>query len=535
VTTPAPASVATPPAPAARARPGLLRRLYTPQALTGGAVIAGWIGVYFAFQAHWLGVALPLVTTALTMVALRRGESLAHRRRASLRQALDTAAARNRELERLGTLSSVLLQGSDLPTLFQAVAEAARDLLQAEAALITLVVEEGRFLRIAAATGLLRPAQGELLPADASLSGWVVAHGEPLLSDDMGADPRTARLPQAAIPLRAAAVVPLRSAGIVIGTISVHNPREGRSFGPHDLQLLRTLGDQAVVGFDRARTFDEIRGNERQLVAKNVELQRATRLKSEFLANMSHELRTPLNAIIGFSDLMLAGGTGELSSEQRDFLEAVLRNGQHLLGLINSVLDLSKIEAGRMTLSLETTDVAEAIAAAIADTTSLRSAKRQQCEMQVAERRLPIVADGIRLRQVLFNLLSNASKFTPEGGRITLTAVRTTARLPVPAERQGDEPRLVPRDAVWIGVSDTGIGIQPEEMGKLFQEFSQVDSSASRQQQGTGLGLALSKKFVELHGGTIGAESVPGVGSSFWFILPVDGPIRRGAPRPAPA
>jgi signal transduction histidine kinase len=331
--------------------------------------------------------------------------------------------------------------------------------------------------------------------------------------------------------MRTAAIVPLISAGVAIGTISVHNRRDGRSFDPHDLQLLRTLGDQAVVGIDRARTFDELRRNERQLVAKNVELQRATQLKSEFLANMSHELRTPLNAIIGFSDLMLTGGTGDLSAVQRDYLEAVLRNGQHLLGLINSVLDLAKIEAGRMSLSLDTTEVTEAVGAVVADTASLRAAKRQQCEVHVPPDRLTIVADGIRLRQVLFNLLSNASKFTPEGGRITLRAVRTTARLPAPAERLSDEPRLVRRDAVWVSVSDTGIGIRPEDMGKLFQEFSQVDSSSSRRAQGTGLGLALCKQFVELHGGTIGAESVPGVGSSFWFLLPVDGPFRRTPPR----
>jgi signal transduction histidine kinase len=512
--------------------PGVLRRLYVPRVLTACAVIVGWLGIYFAFHLqHWLGIVLPLVTTALTLAALRRGDFLARRRRASLREALDTAAARNRELEQFGALAAVLLQGSDLPTLFQAVADIATDLLVAEGGLITLLTEEGRFLRITATAGVLRVVQDELLPADASLSGWVVSHGEPLVLDDLDSDPRATHLTNMPGPLRTAAIVPLRSAGVAIGTISVHNRRDGRPFDHHDLQLLRTLGDQAVVGLDRARTFDELRRNERQLVAKNLELQRATKLKSEFLANMSHELRTPLNAIIGFSDLMLAGGTGELTAEQRDFLEAVLRNGQHLLGLINSVLDLSKIEAGRMSLALETTDVAEAVSAVVADTASLRAAKRQECDVRVEGERLAIVGDGIRLRQVLFNLLSNASKFTPDGGRITLRALRTTAPLQAPAERQSDEPRLVQRDAVWVSVSDTGIGIHPKDMGKLFQEFSQADSSSSRQQQGTGLGLALCKKFVELHGGTIGAESIPGVGSSFWFLLPADGPYRRPVPR----
>jgi signal transduction histidine kinase len=496
--------------------------------------VVGWFAIYFAFQQHyWLGTGLALLTTVLAATAVRRGDFLGQQRRASLRAALQTADARNRELERLGALSTVLLQGSNLPVLFRAVATAAADLLEAEGAMITLLTEEGRFLRVAAGAGILTALQDDLIPTDASLSGWVVTHGESLVSDDLYGDPRAIHLTKVSHPIRTSAFVPLFSAGVAIGTISVHSRRDGRRFGQHDLQLLRALGDQAVVGLDRARTFDELRHNERQLVAKNVELQRATKLKSEFLANMSHELRTPLNAIIGFSDLMLTGGTGELTAAQRDYLEAVLRNGQHLLGLINSVLDLAKIEAGRMSLSLETTEVTDAVAAIVADTASLRAAKRQECEVHVPEDRLTIVADGTRLRQVLFNLLSNASKFTPEEGRITLRVVRTTARLPAPAERLTDEPRLVQRDAVWVTISDTGIGIQPEDMGKLFQEFSQVDSSSSRQQQGTGLGLALCKQFVELHGGTIGAESVPGVGSSFWFLLPVDGPFRRTAARTA--
>jgi signal transduction histidine kinase len=313
--------------------------------------------------------------------------------------------------------------------------------------------------------------------------------------------------------------------------MSVINRRDNLSFDRHDLQLLRNLGDQAVVALDRARIFEEIRGSQRELTQKNAELLRAARLKGEFLANMSHELRTPLNAIIGFSDLILSGSVGAVPDVQREFLEAVLRNGRHLLGLINDVLDLSKIEAGRMSLVLAGTDVREAITGAVADTASLRTGRRQQCEVHLDEGPLWIVADGMRLRQVLFNLLSNASKFTSEEGRITLSAVRTTAPLPAAAGRVGEEPSLISREAVWIAVSDTGIGIRQEDLGALFQEFSQLDSSASRQQQGTGLGLALSRRFVELHGGVIGVESIVDKGSTFWFILPTEGPVRRSALR----
>ena len=168
-----------------------------------------------------------------------------------------------------------------------------------------------------------------------------------------------------------------------------------------------------------------------------------------------------------------------------------------------------------MSLELAGTDLREAVTDAVSDTASLRSAKRQECTLHLDDASLA------------FNLLSNASKFTAEGGEITLSALRTHAPLRVPADRPGDERRALTREVVWVSVADSGIGIAPEDMVKLFQEFSQVESSASRQAQGTGLGLALCKKFVEMHGGTIGAESIPGHGSSFWFMLPTEGPVRR--------
>jgi signal transduction histidine kinase len=362
------------------------------------------------------------------------------------------------------------------------------------------------------------------------LLGWVVTQDTSLVSDDMDADPRSHRAPELPVSLKTTAIIPLRSAGFVVGTVSVYNRRDGQPFSEHDLRLLQILGDQVVVGLDRASVLSESKRNELALRAKNQELQRATQLKTEFLANMSHELRTPLNAIIGFSDLMLQGGAGELAPQQREFAEAVLRNGKHLLSLINSVLDLSKVEAGRMALSLVITDIREAIKDAVADTASLRTAKRQECNLQLDSDSLTILADGGRVRQILFNLLSNASKFTHEGGKISVIAVRTRAPIRQPADRLGDRARLVPQDVVWISVIDDGVGVDREDMPKLFREFSQVDSSSSRQAQGTGLGLALCKKFVELHGGTIGADSVLGKGTAVWFLLPVDGPIRK-APR----
>ncbi len=506
---------------------GHWRRLSYTGSIVGVAIIIAWLGLWLFRQNDAVGLLLTSVATLLTLVAFRHIRELAETQKASLRNALHQADRRSRELERLRHLAGTLLAGVKLESLVKEVAQTAADLLEAESGAVTLVVEEGRFLRVIAACGPLEPAVGLLLPADESLVGWAVSHDAPLTSEDMDADPRSHHPPGFPIRLKTAAIVPLRSADFTIGTVSVYNRLDGQPFSDHDLRLLQILGDQVVVGLDRASVLEESRRNELALRTKNLELQRATQLKSEFLANMSHELRTPLNAIIGFSDLTLEGGAGELNPQQREFTEAVLRNGKHLLSLINSALDLSKIEAGRMTLSLAATDLREAIVDAVADTASLRTAKRQECTLELDPAPLTIVADGGRIRQILFNLLSNASKFTAEDGKISLAAVRTRAPLRQPAERSGDQARLVPQDTVWVSVADDGIGIKREDMPKLFKEFSQVDSSSGRRAQGTGLGLALCKKFVEMHGGTIGADSVYGKGAAFWFLLPAEGPVRR--------
>jgi len=513
--------------PAPAPRPAF--RYLTPGVLTSLAVLSGWAAILLVWRQHLVGLALALLTTVLAWAGLHRGTMLSSRQAHTLRKALTAAGTRNRELERLRRLAASLLAGRGLDAILTEVTQAAADLLESEAALVTLMVEEGRFLRIAAGSGPLAPVIGQLMPVDHSLSGWVALNDAPILSEDMDADPRSFRPEGTPYSLRTAAIVPLRSGGLVIGTLSVHSRRDGRPYDDDALQLLQTLGDQVVVALDRANVLEESRRNERALATKNRELVRATELKSQFLANMSHELRTPLNAINGFSDLLLTEAVGPVTAEQREFLDAVLRNGRHLLGLINSVLDLSKIEAGAMTLQLAPTDLRQAVTEAVADTASLRSARRQECAIELDEGTLVAVADGVRVKQVLINLLSNASKFTPEAGSVRLAVVRTRAPLPVPAAPDDAGPRLLSRDAIWVSVSDTGIGIRPEDAPKLFQEFSQLDSSHSRQQQGTGLGLALSKRFVELHGGAIGAESIFGRGSTFWFILPVEGPLAAAA------
>ncbi len=250
---------------------------------------------------------------------------------------------------------------------------------------------------------------------------------------------------------------------------------------------------------------DKLEEQHRELSRLNVELDQASKLKDQFLANVSHELRTPLNSVIGFSDLLLTGQVegAPLSGTQRDYLETISRNGRHLLQLINELLDLSKIAAGHMDLRLEPVPLDTLFREAADSVRAQLEARRHKLAIEPAPEPFTVTADRGRLLQVLLNLLSNAIKFTTDGGRVTLSA------------RLGDGGRHV-----RVAVSDTGIGIAPHDQAKLFQEFVQLDATPSRRYEGTGLGLALSKRLVELHGGTIGVESELGKGSTFWFTLP---------------
>jgi signal transduction histidine kinase len=231
------------------------------------------------------------------------------------------------------------------------------------------------------------------------------------------------------------------------------------------------------------------------------QIEAASRHKSEFLANMSHELRTPLNAIIGFSEVLLARMFGELNAKQEEYLNDVLTSGRHLLALINDILDLSKVEAGRMELQAATFDLPSALDGCLTLVRERATRHGIGLALDVDETLGPLFADERKIRQVVLNLLSNAVKFTPEGGRITLRAA--------PAD-----------DCVQISVSDTGIGIAPEEQEAVFEEFRQVGTDHARKSEGTGLGLALARKFVELHGGRIWVTSELGKGSTFAFTIP---------------
>jgi signal transduction histidine kinase len=299
---------------------------------------------------------------------------------------------------------------------------------------------------------------------------------------------------------RAILAVPLVREENVIGAIMVSRKAPG-SFGEEIVELLKTFATQSAMAIQNARLF-------RELDVKSRELESASQHKSQFLANMSHELRTPLNAIIGVTEMLLEDAREFEREDEVEPLDRVLGAGQHLLALINDILDLSKIEAGKMELHPESFPIAPLVEDVVKTIRPLAAKNANEILASCPEDLGSIWADQTRVRQALLNLLSNANKFT-ERGKVTIGAQRT--------QENG---------AAWItlAVADTGIGMTPEQMGRLFQEFMQAESSTSKKYGGTGLGLVISRRFCQMMGGDITVESAQGRGSTFTIRLPVGDP-----------
>jgi signal transduction histidine kinase/CHASE3 domain sensor protein len=292
---------------------------------------------------------------------------------------------------------------------------------------------------------------------------------------------------------RALLALPLVREDSLFGSLVLCRKAPG-AFAAETVELVQTLANQSVLAIENAELFEEIE-------RKGRELEAASRHKSEFLANMSHELRTPLNAVLGYAELIQDGIYGEVPEKIHAVLDRVQQNGRHLLGLINDVLDLSKIEAGQLTLSPVEYSLRELVLDVVSATEALASEKRLALEVEVAADLPHGQGDERRLTQVLLNLVSNAIKFT-EAGAVTIRA-------------------KVADGSFLVAVSDTGVGIAEGDRERIFEEFQQVDSSSTRKKGGTGLGLAIARRIVELHGGRIWVESTPGQGSTFAFTLPL--------------
>ncbi len=341
-----------------------------------------------------------------------------------------------------------------------------------------------------------------------SIIGTVMATGEPVIVNDVFNS--LIHVPNPLLPnTRSEIGLPLRIGDRVMGALDIQSNHQN-AFAPNDVAVLQILADQIAVAIDNAQAYE--------LTQKAIrDMQEVDRLKSQFLANMSHELRTPLNSIIGFSRVILKGIDGPINEIQTQDLTAIYNSGQHLLNLINDILDLSKIEAGKMELSFADVDLNDLVNSVLSTAIGLVKDKPIKLQHNLPVNLPLIYADPTRVRQVLLNLISNAAKFTEEG---SITVELSTVTSP-------DN-----RPEVMVAVVDTGAGIAPEDTVKLFQPFSQVDDSPTRKTGGTGLGLSICRSFIEMHGGRIGLlRSEVGVGSTFFFTLPI--PVKE-IPIPAP-
>jgi signal transduction histidine kinase len=385
----------------------------------------------------------------------------------------------------------------DLQTVLDTLVQSAARLCDAESASIHR--PQGNSYPYVASYGL-SPEYDEymrgrpLVAGRGTVLGRAVTECKPIQVTDVEADPEyTLKEGQKLAGFRSVVGIPLLREGVPIGVIMLTR-NTVRPFTDKQIELATTFADQAAIAIENVRLFDEIQDKSRQLEI-------ASQHKSQFLANMSHELRTPLNAILGYTELMADSAYGEPSEKMLGVLKRLEANGKHLLGLINDVLDLSKIEAGQLVLELSDYSVQDIAQTVRSTLEPLAADKKLAFKVEVAPQLPPGRGDGRRLTQVLINLVGNAIKFTDAGE----VAIKASAN----------------NGSFHVSVRDTGPGISTADQAKLFQEFQQADNAITKKKGGSGLGLAISRRIIEMHGGRIWVESQPGQGSTFAFTLPV--------------
>ncbi len=410
----------------------------------------------------------------------------------------------------LGQVGNLFTSSLELKETIDFMLKAASDLVKSDAATVFLLDEDGQGLSAIAtfpfADNVSKVAHFEM---GEGIVGWAAQKRRVVAVADATQDRRFKNLDMAHAP-RSCLVMPLESPRRLVGALTLAR-REVQPFTTIEQALMQIIANQASISIDNARLyntqkgqFGEIAAQKRELEIANAQINEISRLKSEFLANMSHELRTPLNAILGFSEI-LKDNLVELSPEQRqECMENIHASGKHLLELVNDVLDLSKIEAGRMELQYDRFWVSNAVREVYNVIRSLSERRDIQLDVSIDPEDLEVRADKSKFKQVMYNLLSNAIKFTAQGGRVWVKS-------------------WADNDDLVVEVGDTGIGIPKEHQMRIFSEFYQVEASVTRQVEGTGLGLSLTRRLLQLHGGWINVESEVGTGSVFTFRIPMAG------------
>jgi len=450
------------------------------------------------------------------------------------RRAEQALAERTRQLESVRAVSEEIARELDLTSLLDLVHRRAAELVGARRGAILLWDEVNQCLVTRAWHGYESWVSDVRLRLGEGVAGVVAERREGLIVNDYRACPYAHPLFLERSLDAAVLCEPLLYRDRLLGAIILAGSPGDRQFTGEDLRVLRLFAVQAAIAIENARLYQEIRQHaamlEERVQERTAELEEAraqaeeaSRHKSEFLANMSHELRTPLNSIIGFAQLLQEQHAGPLTEKQARYAGHIQDAGLHLLDLVNDILDLTKVEAGKLGLQCEVLPVAPLLEEVQVIARTLANKKDQAFELRVQPALPPLRSDPVRFKQICLNLLSNAVKFTPRGGRITLTARQVTEERRPDGEAASRPSSPVP--CLEIRVSDTGMGIKRDDLPRLFQEFTQLEPAAIKRHEGTGLGLALTRRLVELHGGRIWAESEgEGRGSTFTVLLPFAGP-----------
>jgi PAS domain S-box-containing protein len=448
---------------------------------------------------------------------------------------------RRAQLQAVRAVSAEIIQELDLAQVLRLVAQRACALTGAAAADIDLWDNDRQILVPNTSYGHAAPRPATARCLGEGVMGAVAASRHGLIINDYRSSPIAHPDTRAHTTITASLVEPLLYRDTLLGVIGVDHETPGRIFTPQDQDLLRLFAAQAAIAIENARLHEQIKDHaatlERQVQERTQDLEFALRLaeaasraKSEFLTNMSHELRTPLNGILGFADLMLRQGQTLPREKQARFLANIHTSGQRLLELVSQLLDYTTAQGGGLGLERRPLSPAGALDEVLAEVRPLATKKGLALQVEIAYDLPCVHADSVRFRQICFNLLTNAVKFTPVGGTITVTARAVTGQLgdlaigqleSDPNDPRAQLPSRPPAEWLELSVTDTGIGIRREDLPRLFQQFTQLESAYTKRHAGSGIGLALTRQLVELHGGRIWAESDgEGKGSTFRVVLP---------------
>ena len=436
---------------------------------------------------------------------------------------------RNIELELQVGITQRIRQSLDLPIIFDTACQEIQQLLQCDRVGIFKLdpdsnFDDGEFVAESITDGLISVMKVRI-PDHCFGEGYAAAYAQgriQVVNDiDNAGLMDCYRIALTKLQVRANLVMPLLRGNNLWGLLCIHQCANTRQWQDHEINLVQQIANQLTIAIQQASLYSQSQQEiaerqqaQQQLTEANQQLARAIRLKDEFLANMSHELRTPLNSILGMNEALQDEIFGSINERQLKALQTIESSSTHLLALINDILDVAKIESGQVTLELTATDLDSLCNSSLAFIKQQALTKRIQLITRIPKYLPELMLDERRIRQVLINLLNNAVKFTLEGGTITLEVSQV--------QLESSTTNLTPLNYLKIAVIDTGIGISSENIQKLFQPFIQIDSALNRQYKGTGLGLALVKRLVELHGGTVELTSEVGVGSCFAINLPIN-------------